>query len=92
MEQIFRVGSNISEKFVLGGTNFRGFQIKCDIYIANVWQYSQSPTNLGYYRHVKQSAISVSLGKERFRIKVGLDDRVCNLEYENAAMNDLCAL
>ena len=40
MEQIFRVGSNISEKFVLGGTNFRGFQIKCDIYIANVWQYS----------------------------------------------------
>ena len=29
--QIFRVGRNISEKFVMGGTNFRGVQIKRDI-------------------------------------------------------------
>ena len=28
--QFFRVGPNISEKFVPGGTNFRGIQIKCD--------------------------------------------------------------
>ena len=28
--KFFRVGPNISEKFVLGGTNFRGIQIKCD--------------------------------------------------------------
>ena len=47
---------------------------------------------IGYYRHVKQSAISLFWGKERFRIKVGLDGRVCNSEYENAAMNDLYAL
>ena len=29
--KFFRVGPNISEKFVLGGTNFRGVQIKRDM-------------------------------------------------------------
>jgi len=28
--KFFRVGLNISEKFVLGGTNIRRVQIKCD--------------------------------------------------------------
>ena len=28
--KFFRVGPNISEKLVPGGTNFRGVQIKCD--------------------------------------------------------------
>ena len=28
--KFFRVGPNISEKFIPGGTNFRGVQIKCD--------------------------------------------------------------
>ena len=28
--KFFRVGPNISEKFVPGGTNFRGVLIKCD--------------------------------------------------------------
>ena len=39
--KFFRVGPNISEKFVPGGTNFRGVQIKCDTLRRErkVWSY-----------------------------------------------------
>ena len=40
--KFFRVGPNISEKFVLGGTNFRGVQIKRDRYFTGFTLFTES--------------------------------------------------
>ena len=48
----FRVGPNISEEFVPGGTNFRGVQIKRDRSTINTTIYAISVTYRIPYFHV----------------------------------------